>query len=403
MEFAAGQSRVMELTLKKAIEYGLQHSGDIGIARANVVRYRGMRLQNQWLPNPDIEIAYEEIPRSEPLSGANDKKFIISQRIPFPTKLITERSMYSKLIDAADKNVAVYQIRTRAGVKSAYYRVLFMKRHIELAGQNLIYSEEFRSKAELSYKVGESSYLEALQGRVEEETARQHLADVKMQYETALSELKLALFLDQDVVLSIEDSLLFESVQIDSSQFFSAGIVDRNPSFQEASLQAEAARLGVSRAKQSYLPDIQASALRQEVGGNPNFFGVSIGLSVPLWFFAGEKGRVEEALASHSEMELLKMKWSLTIRAEITQAFGQVRQQELRVLSYGEGLLLSAREGFRVAEKSYEEGEIGYIEYLATLRTYIRTQSDFYQAVLDYNLSLAELEGAAGISLTEMN
>ena len=55
----------------------------------------------------------------------------------------------------------------------------------------------------------------------------------------------------------------------------------------------------------------------------------------------------------------------------------------------------------RIATRSYEEGEMGYLEVTEALRRLNSTKAGYYQALYNYQAALAELEKAVGTSLYE--
>ncbi len=59
---------------------------------------------------------------------------------------------------------------------------------------------------------------------------------------------------------------------------------------------------------------------------------------------------------------------------------------------FTEGALKEADEIFRQAKFSYEQGAIGFIEYLQALRIVYETRTQYLNAIYNYNQSLINLE-----------
>ena len=68
--------------------------------------------------------------------------------------------------------------------------------------------------------------------------------------------------------------------------------------------------------------------------------------------------------------------------------------QTLRL--FEEGLLQEAEESMEIAETSYRQGEISFMEYLDARRTYHSIQIERQQALYDWNVERATLDRAAG-------
>ena len=61
-----------------------------------------------------------------------------------------------------------------------------------------------------------------------------------------------------------------------------------------------------------------------------------------------------------------------------------------------EEILVEAQEAYRIAVRSYEEGEIGNLELLEGQRTLMEVNLSYADALFEYNMALAELEKAVG-------
>lgn len=136
--------------------------------------------------------------------------------------------------------------------------------------------------------------------------------------------------------------------------------------------------------------------MRQKIGGNSRLFGVGIGLSFPLWFFSNQNGQVQEASGILKQLESDATNQELEIQAAIKNSYLSVQSEQTRVIIYQREILPLAEEGLRVAQRSYQEGEIGYIEFLAARQSSFATKVDYIDALLKFNIARAELEQAIG-------
>jgi len=87
------------------------------------------------------------------------------------------------------------------------------------------------------------------------------------------------------------------------------------------------------------------------------------------------------------------------VSVRISKAFTQFTNQQKQVQLYKTDLLPQSEEIYYVASKSYEAGEITYLEFLQAKQILINSKSNYLKTMLDYNLSLIELETAAGFEL----
>ncbi|MFQ5677096.1 MAG: TolC family protein, partial [bacterium] len=62
-------------------------------------------------------------------------------------------------------------------------------------------------------------------------------------------------------------------------------------------------------------------------------------------------------------------------------------------------LLKEAAEVYHIALRSYEEGEVGYLQLLEAQQTLIAVRAGYIDTLANYNSALADLEQAAGEDL----
>jgi outer membrane protein TolC len=68
-----------------------------------------------------------------------------------------------------------------------------------------------------------------------------------------------------------------------------------------------------------------------------------------------------------------------------------------------ENLIGEAEEIYRIASRSYEEGEASYLEVLEAQRILRTTRTEHTQALLEYAAALADMEQAVGGALIPVN
>ncbi|CUS78568.1 Outer membrane efflux protein, partial [Candidatus Kryptonium thompsonii] len=157
-----------------------------------------------------------------------------------------------------------------------------------------------------------------------------------------------------------------------------------------------------SLALSSLLPVFNVAYFRQMRDGYKGFYGVSFGMSVPLWFLFGNRGQIQEATANlniaKSELQLIKNEIYLRLKSAFNDYENNLRQVEL----YISDILPQAEEVYRSATASYDAGEITYIEFLQAKQTLINAHVNYTNVLLNYYRSIFKLEEIVGQSLMEI-
>lgn len=125
--------------------------------------------------------------------------------------------------------------------------------------------------------------------------------------------------------------------------------------------------------------------------------GIGITLSIPLWNFKSSELAEAQSLSRMSERELGAAR--LELASEIRACVRRVRLAEKTLSIFTTALLRQVEESLAIAEASYREGEISLLDYLDSQRTYNSVLGDYYEALFNWNVEMAALERAAGVTI----
>jgi cobalt-zinc-cadmium efflux system outer membrane protein len=120
------------------------------------------------------------------------------------------------------------------------------------------------------------------------------------------------------------------------------------------------------------------------------------GISIPLPLWNRKGGEVAKAAAAKSQAGY---ELALTLQELETKLAAQYSLYETgrrQVESFQKHIIPQAGESLRLAQFSYQHGEIGLLEVLDTRRVYRTTEQEYYKALLEYWLARAELWRIAG-------
>lgn len=137
--------------------------------------------------------------------------------------------------------------------------------------------------------------------------------------------------------------------------------------------------------------------VKNEIAPAPAFNSITAGISFPLPFSKLNRGNVNAAKQRVQQASLLYDHAALQVQNEIIQAYSQYESAFKQVRSFENGLLEQSSEVLKGKIYSYNRGETSLLEVLNAQRTYDDVQSQYYEAVFNYNSALIELERNAGI------
>lgn len=350
---------------------------------------------------PELSLSYDFVPNGTGLSNFEERSLEINQEFEFPLKTVYKGEQLNSAIDILKAENDVEGLNVLSEVRKAYISLLARQSLVKVAEENLAVADEFRGKSTIRYNLGEATHLEKLTAEVQFAQAQNNLEVLKNQYRIAVTDLLYAMgvkkgYDNYEPVLT--DSLVYLPYN-GSLETVMEKTLKTNPVLYLSGLKRTGSQIGKKVAMSSYLPDFIVGYKTQAINGVNDYYGINLGISVPLWFLFDQKGKVREADAEIKISENESDETHLNVMSTARKAYINLKNSEKQILLFSNTLIPESEEIFRVANASYRIGEITYIEFLQAKQTLITTKESYISALRDYNLNLIELEKSIGRKL----
>jgi outer membrane protein TolC len=167
----------------------------------------------------------------------------------------------------------------------------------------------------------------------------------------------------------------------------------------------------VSLANKSYLPDFSLGFSFQRVREQPPFdandfngttinsLGVDFGLSIPLWFWKGPRGITGEAAANYAIAKVMSAKVDRDVTTAIQSAYRVLKTAETQVNVFEQSLLQDIEDELMSGITLYRNNQLDALNLIDIYRTYSSTKAEYYRALYNYLVALADLQVAGEESL----
>ncbi len=385
------------LSLPEAISIALQNNERVLTAQRDVEAASGRILQAGRIPNPDLSVTYNEVPTNFSLGDAGERDVGISQTIEFPGKRGSRVAAAERALAIAELSLKRTQAILISQVKTAYYRVLLAAEVADNIEFTISLITDFLSVVTQRYQAGSSSYLDVIRAKVELTRLRNDLTEARRDYHIRLSELNVLLgwFPEQSVTLT--DSLAYSPMQMteDSAVVF----YSEQSAFLQITIQEVARSQSLlDLSKKSYLPDFTLGAAFQkrprQGSRSSDYFGVALGVSVPLWFWQGPRGEVQE---SQAVLEASRVRLDATrrrVRQSIRSAYRTAQVAELQLKAFETSLLRDVEDELRAGIAAYQNNQIDALNLFDIYRTYRATKIEYARALYNFSAAAAQLEAA---------
>ena len=381
-------------SLDQVLEVALENNPNLKVAQFQTAREQALKGTTFNLPKADLGVEYGQTNSI----ADNDTRFSISQTFEFPTVYSRQSKLNSSKVAASKLRQEVVQNDLVAQVSSTYYRLWFLKsKGNVLQRQDSIYSR-FSYAAQLRYDNGESNALELA-------TANAELADINImvqQNEAAIAEGQFTL----QNLMNVDDAVEIETPKLEMKSAMEVSNttdmnVSKNPLVSYYKQQIDVAENERKVASAKRLPDITLGYFNQSFIGTGDagtiydagdrFTGVQLGLSIPLWA-KPHTAKITAAKIYKQETEAQLEVVENQTKSKLQSLFTELQKNLKNIEYYRKSGLPQSDVLFKTAQRGFEEGEIGYIEYIQGLNRALTIQVTYLDFLNQYNQTLINIE-----------
>ena len=399
---AYGQSPI--ITRADAVRLALENNPEIESARQIWEGARARARQVGALPDPELELEYEEMPELGGVGDFGARNIGVVQRLEFPLKWWRRRQAGRQ--EAAATRLAAFEtvrqdVRLRVGL--AYDRIVLHQNILLRSRENLNLVQDILRKARIRHEAGDVPQLEVMRAEVEAGRATNQLTLVKNDLAAARSTLNALLARSLSTPLTVADSLEYQPLSLTLEKLKTMAVQQR-PDLSGAKMQSISLRTRQAAAAAAYVPDLNIGVFRQRLrdgASEDDFWRLSFGLEVPLWAFSRQRAERAEVRAEVARTRADQEALLNRIYLETEQAYLDLTSAQEQVMLFQERILPQAEKAFEVASLSYDEGKATYLELLESRRTLTETHIEYAEALFSHRAAIAQLEWAVAGSLAK--
>jgi outer membrane protein TolC len=193
------------------------------------------------------------------------------------------------------------------------------------------------------------------------------------------------------------DDMSFKS---DIRSLYQAALLNQ-PDLIIFSYAIEKNKYAVSLAKRSYFPDVMATiAERGITSGTIGPWDLMLAFTVPLWFWTKQRYQVKEAIANVEEAQAAYTAMQNKAFAEVKDLAAKIEVAKNKAVLSKTELIPMIESSIEVSLSALRTGKLDVMTLLDSQRMLVEEKLNYYRALVDYNMNLADLKRAVG---TEIN
>lgn len=355
--------------------------------------------QAKSLDNPNIGFTFEKIPKGRlkfDKTAAEDRMFSLTQMLPWFGKLPLKGKIAfveSQMSASEYKNTELKVINE---LKNGYYDLFMNYKEIELSGQSRVFLENIADTAQAKYVVGEVSQEELF--KINLEIAKLSTAILNLRQENEVKQARINTLLNKQPDNLLAEPELWEEVSfVRDINSLAKLTLENQPELLMFAYAIEKNRYAESLAKKSFFPDLMAGLVQRGIAsGGIGPWDLMVSFSAPFWFWTKQRYEVKEAIANLEEAQAAYQGMKNKALFETKDLAKKIEIAVNKINLYKSSLIPILESSIEVSLADFRSGKGDFMTFLDTQRMLIDTKMDYYKAVVEYNMNLADLERAVG-------
>jgi outer membrane protein TolC len=373
------------INLSEAMSMAVENNHGLKASYQQVQMAKGNFKENFFLPSPSLNAEFMEVPPGESLNSSMERSYGIEQQLEFPLRYPYKIRSLKADITSAELSYRQAELNLKAQARNAYICWLGTISLMRLAQENLRLAEEFSASSQKLYDEGEI-------GAIPLSQAKLGVSQAKLQLNTSINNeigsrtaLLTLLGLPGDVPIEPADSLPSLPTVNTIPMIFDTL---RQPSLQYSNALVQQSKANLAYQRLGFLPDLRIEYARQRIDGQNGYYGVGVGLSMPIWFF-NRQGAVQRTKAQYLQSREALAQTQLALGNQWKAIQSMLAQFQSNIAEY-QKMSDESRTLVQNAKKAFDAGELGYLELISAQQTYIQSKNIYLSNLLNYQLSLTD-------------
>jgi outer membrane protein, heavy metal efflux system len=393
-----GSQAGVALTVDRAIERALERNPEVLAARQELVVARG-RLEKARYLNP-FNAAIE--------GGGDERRFDQGGTVAEPSARLSIEvevaGQRSKRIEEAERNltrveaeVVNVEREVRAKVAEAFYRVLYLRRRLELLSAVEDLNRRLNEASLERFKSGEVPKLEANLASVRYSQARKDSLAADRDRQNAVSELERLLGVEPLGTTEIAGELASRPVAVSEKELLDLAARER-PDLRACEVEITRVDADIALTRRLMIPNPTFSGGYKEEGAEGGIKERIVGgqVSIPLPVFDHKQAELTELSGLRSRALHERDGVRLAVESEVREAFRSYETARQSVELFEKEAVSQVDESFGFIETAYRQGKIDLLQLIVAQNDLVAARLSYIDSLWDYWVARIALERAVG-------
>ncbi len=303
-------------------------------------------------------------------------------------------------LERAQRNYTRAEREIIYNVTSAFLRLYQAKQQMEITTERVRQNEESFQTAANKFKAGLIAEVESLQLEVDLAASRNELLDSKRNFEELKNEFKLLIGLELSELIDVNAQLDFVPIEVDAQEAIEAALKFR-PDLLNAADNIKLNEMAIEEvdSRSTFKAEISANyGINKNDERFKNVFNdfldnrsVVMTLSIPVWDWGKNSTEVQAAEADFKNSHLFYENLKQTIRKEILSSVNRINSAKSRVQVLSRSVDV-AEKSYEISLERFKAGTITSFDLSQVQLRLVEAKQNSLNALIDYELAIAELE-----------
>ncbi len=337
--------------------------------------------------------------------GPQKQKYGLAQKIPFPGKRRLKGKVQSKQAQIFKEQYEAVKNEIIKDIKFVYYDLFWVDKAVEINEEEKAILEKLEKVAQRKYESNLVPQQDVIKAQVELSNIIRKLFLFKQNRQSLAARMNSLLNRKPNVIIAKITEAEYQDFIYTMEDVVNKAQNSRQE-LMAADFFVERAVYEKSLARMNYFPDFTLGAEFIEIGGGTttsiddgqDAWLAKVSVNVPIWF-GKLKALFNEKTSSLKAAQESQKGVRNQITFEAQDMYFKITTYRDIISLYETALMPQAQQAFDSSQTGFETGNISFLDWLDTERTYLQTRLAYYKAVVDYHKSIAYLERIVGEKL----
>jgi outer membrane protein TolC len=294
------------------------------------------------------------------------------------------------------------KIELRRMIKEAWYGISSVDRSLEVLAKNIVALDDLLRFSETMYGVGQGLQQDVLKAQLERSRMEEMRINLQQKRRSLIATLNTLVYRPVDAAPPLIPPAVILPLHLDQIDLEKLADLHR-PALKALSAQVTKAKVNRQLAEKEFFPDFTFSVEYMQIektaeSAGDDMYSASVSFNLPV---QRERRRAMVAEAGAEMRMLLEERNALRnqIHSAVADSLAGLERNHKLADLYKDGLLTQARSVLEATITSYRAGKTDFMKVLDSQMALFNLEREYHEAVAEYQMQLAVLEGLVGSEL----